>query len=523
MRILKNINIALFCILGSFGCSDQNLKFAGSRGTLNERPFVKALYSEPLTFDPVQMDDTTSLIFSNLVYDGLLKFSPFMELLPSIAESWQTDNTGRNIKFKLRQNTFFHNGDRIKSVDVASSLTRAVAKNSKVYKYYDCIDGASEFHEGKAKSVSGLQVLDDSSILIRLKYPFPPFLSILAGGTAKILPHDLVNKSDFFKSPIGSGPFKFDSITKTENTKEILLSKFEKYYTETKLSKIILRALDEKLANQQASLGEIHDLANFPLTGTEQIFKSGLKIDSPAAWTWIIGLNARRAPFNRKDVRLAFRDSIDTEAFRKEFYPDALPAFGYVPPGMPGYKSTLAQRKSKNISVPKDKITILFPNVLKREKEMRAFLEKNLRAHGWNIEFRGVDWQSLMKGYADKTLQGFVVAMNIDYPDTEFLARNFESNNPESFSGLKDPNIDLLLRKARTESDRLVRDKLYSRVIDLINNSAVTVNLFHPRSHYWINECVNGFEPNLLSDVYIDYTKISFKDSCKSAHDQAAR
>ena len=37
--------------------------------------YNKAVYSLPVTFDPVQMNDGASLIFSELVYEGLLRLT----------------------------------------------------------------------------------------------------------------------------------------------------------------------------------------------------------------------------------------------------------------------------------------------------------------------------------------------------------------------------------------------------------------------------------------------------------------
>lgn len=513
MKYTQNLKVAIILLLSLLGCNkekDNNENVS----TSSNLTFVKALYSVPLTFDPIKMNDTASLIFSNLVYDGLVRFSPFMELQPALAQSWETDSSGKKITFKLRDNIYFHNGEKINAVDVVKSLTRAVSKESTVYKYYDCIEGAEEYYSGKSKTVSGLQSLNDRTIVIKLKYPFPPFLSVLAGGTAKILPHDLITKNEFFKSPIGSGPYKFDSIIKVSEQTDLVFSRFIKYYSKVNIDKLVLRATDEKIAVEQAIDGKIHDLANYPLSGKEDVFKFGKKIDSPSAWTWIIGMNTRIVPFNDIETRISFRDSVDSEKFRKEFYPDAIPAYGYVPPGMPGYLDKPSSRAKIISAISKTKIKIAFPNVLAQEKEMRKSFEKDLIAKGWDVEFVPVSWEKLMEGYSNKTLQGFAVAMNIDYPNTEFLARNFDSTNSDNFSGLSNPKLDRLIHLARTINDRIKRDELHSQVIDLINASAVSVNLFHPRSHYWVNNCVKGFEPNLISDVYIDYTKVSVESDC---------
>jgi ABC-type transport system substrate-binding protein len=125
-----------------------------------------------------------------------------------------------------------------------------------------------------------------------------------------------------------------------------------------------------------------------------------------------------------------------------------------------------------------------------------------------------MNWEKLMEGYSKKTLQAFVVSMNMDYPDTEFLIRNFESNNPDNFIGIADRKLDGMIQKARSTQDRLLRSALYTEIVSYLEDLAVTVNLFHPRAHNWVSKCVKGFSPSILADYYIDYRNIELDSSC---------
>lgn len=62
-----------------------------------EIPYIKAIYSKPVSYDPAQMNDGASLIFSELVYEGLLRFDESYGIQAGIAESWGllTVNSGR--------------------------------------------------------------------------------------------------------------------------------------------------------------------------------------------------------------------------------------------------------------------------------------------------------------------------------------------------------------------------------------------------------------------------------------------
>jgi ABC-type transport system substrate-binding protein len=479
-------------------------------------PYIKAIYALPRTLDPVLMNDTASLMVSNLLYDGLLRFTPDLGFEGALAESWSLDQDGRRYVFKLRSGLRFHDGSAITPEAVVRSLTRAVSPKSTVFKYYDCIQGAEDYFAGRARSVAGLKADGPNRVVIELKYPFPPFLSVLAGATAKVLPINADQDPGFFNRPIGSGPFQFAQLkTSAGSEGELLLTAFDHYQAGVpKVKTLTLRAMSEAKAMQEAQAGRVHDLANFPLGGNEPVFKAGRDASTPVAATWVIGLNVRKAPFNDLKLRQSFKAAIDGEAFRTAFYPDAVAAPGYIPSGLPGFLREPVQLKLGARSAPLEAITVAVPEVLSREKEIREFLEARLRKQGWSVTFVSMAWDKLMEGYDKKTLQAFLVSMNMDYPDTEFLIRNFETGNPDNFSGLSDPALDRLIRKARGSTDRLTRNALYQEVARRLEQLAVTVNLFHPRAHNWVHRCVKGFVPNVLADYYIDYRGVELDQEC---------
>lgn len=488
--------------------SFSNVLLASSQSS----QYIKSVYSLPLTLDPIKMNDTASLVAGNLIYDGLLKFSSNLEIQTALAETWFTSSDGRILTFILKPNLKFHDGTLITSKDVVFSLKRAISKESKVRKYYDCIEGANEKTGSDESSHLGIKALNDSTIEIRLKHAMSSFSSILAGATAKILPSSLVNNKDFFNNPVGSGPFKF--ISKDEKSKKINLEAFPNYYRgKPKLERITLLETSESDAIYLAQSGVIHDLANWPLSKGNKIFQYGLNKSAPVASTWIIGLNTKSEALKSAKIRTSFKSSFDSESFRKSFYPDADSAFGYIPPGLTGYISVPTPLIKSNLKTSK-KITIAIPDALASHKEIEKHIEESFKAKGWKVDVKPMAWKDLMKGYVNKTHDAFLVSMNMDYPDADFLLRNFETNNPDNFSGISHKELDSLILQFRVEPDRVKRAALYQKAINLLNNLSVTINLFHPRANYWLSPCVEGFEPNLLSDVYIDYTQVQLRPEC---------
>lgn len=478
--------------------------------------YRKALFSAPLTFDPVMMDDGASLVISELVYEGLLRLSNDYSYEPALATSWTTSSDGKIITFSLRDGATFSDGNPVSAADVVASLSRAVAPGSRVFSYYENIVGATAYNSGRSKLLEGLRAIDSTHVEIHLVRAFPPFMYVLAGATAKVLPRSILATKDGIKTPIGSGPFVWDGSRRSSKGVVIALSRNKRFPHFTgNIDRLTLVTAPDSEAQKLASVGVIDDLSNWPLTGRESIFDKGQNFSSPIAGTWIIGLNSRLSPFESLKVRKDFRASFDSEKFRKVFYPDAEPAFGYIPEGFPGYTQAAKASSVASATVSsKTPVIVAIPEGLAQGQQIAKFIEAEFKAHSWNVEAKIMPWDELMKGYANKSLQAFLVNMNVDYPDSEFLLRNFSSTNPDNFSGIHDAALDRILTDARSTTDRAARELKYREAATMVDEFAPAINLFHPRAHAWISRCVKNFEPNLLSDIYIDYSRVILDASC---------
>lgn len=523
MRYKLRRKLGVLAILASVVCGLQAIRYLRNdlAETSNKKTdrYVKAIY-QPKTLDPAQANDVASISVINLIYSGLLEFGHDLSLRGDLAESWRTTSDGRTIFFKLKSNVKFHDGSPLTSENVIASLTRLMAADSRVYNYYEAIVGADDYHRGRTRLVKGLSRISDRDFLIRLRYPFPPFLSILAGATAKVLPVKSSARSlkNFFLFPIGCGPFKVKKI----GAETIILTRFEEYHAQRPyISELVLDLSSQPVAMQKAISGNIHDLVSWTTTaGNEPVFKYGQHIGGPVAETWIVGLNTKKYPFNNVKIRRGFKEDFPSEEFRQRFYPDSEPAKGYVPPLLPGHLTAqdVAKLDLEWAGLAKQKshqdISIAIIQGLNREGEMRAFIENDMRSKGWRVTVKPMPWEKLMASYNNKSLQAFIVSMNIDYPDPEFLFRNFHSKNIDNFSSINNKEVDRLILQARVTQDRIERERIYRALSFIIAKESVTVEFLYGRGHYWLHRCTRGLVPNLLSYVYIDYRLVYLDESC---------
>lgn len=203
------------------------------------------------TLDPIMTNRTQSLIPMNNVHAQLVKINPeTLELDPAIAESWDISSDGKVYTFHLRENVMFHNGEELTAEDVKFTYERIMDPQvaSSVSHLFLNVVGAGEFKSGADDHISGIKVIDPSTVQITLKKLDINFLYNVARIEAGIVPKKAVEAmgAEFANSPIGAGPFKF---VKWVRGSEVVLEAFEDYYQgRPYLDKVTLRVMPESSA-----------------------------------------------------------------------------------------------------------------------------------------------------------------------------------------------------------------------------------------------------------------------------------
>ncbi len=222
---MKKIYIlSVICTILLCGCSDKgnssdnHLRF-GSSGV------VKSL-------DPALGADLVSRNMCGVIYDTLLQYDypniPY-KLEPSmLAEMPEVSADGKNYKFKLRQDLYFHESEffkdkkdrQVTSDDVIFSFKRIIdsRKNSPVYWIFrNKIKGIADFRKYTEKDcgteypeLEGLRKTGEFTFEITLNAPDYRFLYFLALPNCGIVSKKAAaaDPQHFSRNPIGSGAFK---------------------------------------------------------------------------------------------------------------------------------------------------------------------------------------------------------------------------------------------------------------------------------------------------------------------------
>ena len=148
------------------------------------------------TLDPAIGYDWQNWSMIKSLFDGLMGYEPgSTQLRNELSASNTISADGMVHVFKLKNGIKFHNGREITAADVKYSLERVT--NPKTQSpgagFFGMIDGFDSWNAGQGSGLSGVKVIDDKTIEIRLSRPDATFLHVMALNFASIVPKEAVD------------------------------------------------------------------------------------------------------------------------------------------------------------------------------------------------------------------------------------------------------------------------------------------------------------------------------------------
>ncbi|MBI3507556.1 MAG: ABC transporter substrate-binding protein [Proteobacteria bacterium] len=154
--------------------------------------------AEPPTLDAHKEFGERNHVINQQIYDGLVRFDPQGRIEPALATSWKRLDSLK-VRFHLRQNVKFHNGETFDAEAVRFSIARL-------------LDPKTGFPGlGLMSSLSHAEVVDPHTVDIVTRYPDSLLLRRLAALFLVVPPRALkeTGESAFTKHPVGTGAFRF--------------------------------------------------------------------------------------------------------------------------------------------------------------------------------------------------------------------------------------------------------------------------------------------------------------------------
>lgn len=155
--------------------------------------------------DPAQSLGLHSLRVSRLVNETLVTTQPdSTEIVPLLAEWWESSSDGTEWTFSLRQGVTFSDGSPFTAESVKQSFERAVFESHPLNK-----TGAWSFITGYLAPLEEAVAVDNTTVTLRLQYPLTSLLSFLALPNLGIMSLDAMNElgEEIATKPVGTGPY----------------------------------------------------------------------------------------------------------------------------------------------------------------------------------------------------------------------------------------------------------------------------------------------------------------------------
>ncbi len=460
------------------GCGDQAVAPPPPIGLDGARPIAEAAGADDrdIVYLPVrilpQAADLTPLGATNIemaglvnqMFEGLVVRDDTLGFAPGVAESWEISPDQRLYTFRLRDDAWFHDGTQVAVAHVITSF-ETFARNPGRHGWIVApIKGAAAVARGEALSLEGLRQLPDGRLQIELEEPDGIFLHHLAMPNLAVFLRDGL-------TVYGSGPFRFGGLS----ADGLMLRPHAEYHGRVPRVSVVYRAESAPvLAFRNGQL----DVA--PFTGPSPLYDSSAVITYPSLSTTYAWLDP--------SLPLELRQLINQVYVQADFLGSRrrldLPAWGPVPPGLPGH---VGAPDSLLLQVPESQVASL--PVSLDDVELFELLRHELDLYGVTI----------FESNQPLLTQSAWIA---DFPDSDnFLRILFQTGAANNRSRFSDPVVDSLLVRARRLSGQdaqAERVRLYEQAVAHIRGAFPWLPLWHRTNRLLVGPRIRGLRTSAL-------------------------
>lgn len=475
------------------------------------------------TLDPHRSSAAWENIIIGDMFNGLTQHTPDGKVIPAVAESWETDESGLVWTFKLKE-TVWSDGVPLTANDFVYAMRRiqdpAIASQYSSLLYV-IKNAAAVNSQDLPPEELGVRAIDDYTLEITLEEPAPYLLGLMTHYTTFPVPQHIVEQyGDAWVQPeniVVNGPYKLvywvtgDQIVVETNPlfdeAEELCFERVAYFELEDMSAVERRIEAGELdINNAFDGGRKAELdARFP----------GWVRTTPGLLTTYWTFNSSQAPFDDLRVRKALAMALDREYLVEQVLtPGFLPAYSFVPPGMSNYETDRPQVSWAGLDRSERLVQARAlledagygpDNPLEFEYIHRS-TDDNPKAApvaqaNWNEIAPWVDAQILLQDtkvlYARLRQSDFEVsdaAWLADFDDpVNFLYLLDSNTGQQNYGNYNNPEFDALLLAARNESDLIKRAELFAKAETILLEEVpitpmwfqVTKNLVDPTLTGW--------------------------------------
>ncbi len=250
-------------------------------------------------YDPGLWDNLYAQVFAAARHNQLIEVDAEGQLIPEIAESWESDD-GVTWVFRIREGVTFHSGKDVTVEDVIASLNhhRGDDATSAIKLFFDPVT------EIRA---------DGQNVVVTLDAPNGDFAYLMSDYHLAIMPSSDGRIDP--NSPEGCGPYVVENY---EPGVEATLNRFPDYWKEDRahFDRVeILSILDSTARLNALMTGAVDTIDQIDPATINMLEARNIAriISIPGNAHYVFPMDSREAPFNDNNVRLALKYAIDRQ------------------------------------------------------------------------------------------------------------------------------------------------------------------------------------------------------------------
>ena len=436
-------------------------------GILTSSPFV-GLYHPILHANKADGVVTQTVFGKTFPVDDALKYKLDDEDAPV---KLHIDKNKNEATLTIHEGVKWNNGENLSSKDIIVSYellgNPKYTENVRYNGSFELIEGMKDYHEGRAKTISGITAKDDRTVVIKYSKLSPSLLwgdgFIYSFSNAKqvqkVTDFARFGEMELTKRPLSYGPYV---ITKEVQGESVIAEANPHYYkkNDVKIQKIEFKAVSPAQVSQILKSGEIDYLTDIDTNVYEGIkdIKNGNILGQPSSFMSFVGFKfGKYAKFNKKNVRQAFLYAVDRDQINEKIYK----GIRFTPTGSALYPPTVGKLKN-------EKATVVKKDVEKAKKLLDEAGYKDIDGDGlredsngekvvFNFAFQGGN--NYDQALADVFIKSWKeVGLDVKLVDNKLMSKKEWDQRVLG----DDPEIDLFLGAGHHGSDPS-RQELFGR------------------------------------------------------------
>ncbi len=555
--ILKRISalfIAILLFVALVGCNADNVPNDNNNDNNNDEVInVEPAYGGELvvpityinTLNPLLNGDKSLFYFNKLIYEGLFEFNKNHEIVNKLAESYKISEDGRSIDIKLKDNVYWHDGERFTAEDIEFTIN-VLKYGARELAYTELLTNVYKpAKPTDLEHILNIKIIDDFNLEIQYDRTYSNALESLIfpvipmhqfknqNKTLKQMYEDVLVTNDSFE-PIGTGPYKF---MKYNKLKSVELEANNNWWNGRPYIKNITGKIleDSDLSLTSYESGET-DLAIVLGVDWEKYRESGnTNIFEFTTQNYeFIGFNFENELFageEGKAIRKAVSYAIDIESIIEKVYlKHAMQTYLPISPNSwlvqideankyyyspekatdilneAGWNDKDEDGVLENGNGEELRFTLLTNSNNDARKKTANIIIQNLNEIGIKVNFHDdidKEWDDIKNIIYERNFDMALLGWELSYiPDLAFAFHSNEIDNGTNFIAYRNDKMDELIVEAFRANNRQQKKEVYNELNKLIIDELPYISLYMKNSACLIDKKVMGDIEPLSFDIY---------------------